>query len=226
MHAHLFVHATDSRLIASKNRSQRHPSRLRQECKLTSFLPFQFLDHTGIRGSNGSALASIWVIERVDHQRSAGRVQLISDSATRWRTHRRWRASERLRYPACPARTLWNANPHRSPLHFTNAGCAIGNRSQLHLASDRKLYGRHHWRHTAINWRRMTRRGGEQPLDDCSVMGRQRPRAATAHSFRMRFWATKYSFRANCQPGSDCKLFELGRISQEATERLSTCWPF
>ena len=81
MHAHLFVHATDSRLIASKNRSQRHPSRLRQECKLTSFLPFQFLDHTGIRGSNGSALASIWVIERVDHQRSAGRVQLISDSA-------------------------------------------------------------------------------------------------------------------------------------------------
>jgi hypothetical protein len=55
MHAHLFVHATDSRLIASKNRSQRHPSRLRQECKLTSFLPFQFLDHTGIRGSNGSA---------------------------------------------------------------------------------------------------------------------------------------------------------------------------
>jgi len=171
-------------------------------------------------------LASIWVIERVDHQRSAGRVQLISDSATRWRTHRRWRASERLRYPACPARTLWNANPHRSPLHFTNAGCAIGNRSQLHLASDRKLYGRHHWRHTAINWRRMTRRGGEQPLDDCPVMGRQRPRAATAHSFRMRFWATKYSFRANCQPGSDCRLFELGRISQEATERLSTCWPF
>ena len=75
MHAHLFVHATDSRLIASKNRSQRHPSRLRQECKLTSFLPFQFLDHTGIRGSNGSALASIWVIERVDHQRSAGRVR-------------------------------------------------------------------------------------------------------------------------------------------------------
>src|SRR5215471_10878450 len=53
-------------------------------------------------------------------------------------------------------------------------------------------------------------------------MARQRPRAATAHSFRMRFWATKYSFRANCQPGSDCRLFELGRISQEATERLST----
>src|SRR5262249_52358477 len=62
-----------------------------------------------------------------------------------------------------------------------------------------------------------------QPLDDCPVMARQRPRAATAHSFRMRFWATKYSFRANCQPGSDCRLFELGRVSQEATERLSTC---
>src|SRR5262245_27108793 len=63
------------------------------------------------------------------------------------------------------------------------------------------------------------------PLDDCPVMARQRPRAATAHSFRMRFLATKYSFRANCQPGSDCRLFELGRISQEATERLAvlTC---
>jgi hypothetical protein len=59
-----------------------------------------------------------------------------------------------------------------------------------------------------------------------SIASKTRPRAATAHSFRMRFWATKYSFRANCQPGSDCRLFELGRISQEATERLSTCWPF
>jgi len=44
----------------------------------------------------------------------------------------------------------------------------------MRLASDRTLYGRHHWRHTAINWQRMTRRGGEQPLDDCPVMARER----------------------------------------------------
>jgi hypothetical protein len=77
--------------------------------------------------------------ERADHQCRVGRVQLISDSATRWRAHRRWRASERLRHPACPARALRDANPHRSPLHFANAGCAIGSRSQHRLASDRKL---------------------------------------------------------------------------------------
>src|SRR6516225_12257263 len=103
--------------------------------------------------------------ERADHQCRVGRVQLISDSATRWRTHRRWRASERLRHPACPARALRDANPHRSPLHFANAGCAIGSRSQYRLTSDRKLNGRHHWRHTAIDGQHMTTRRREQPLN-------------------------------------------------------------
>jgi hypothetical protein len=43
-----------TRLIASKNRSQRHLSRLRQEWTTHVVPPFQFFDHTGIRGPNGS----------------------------------------------------------------------------------------------------------------------------------------------------------------------------
>ena len=63
----------------------------------------------------------------------------VSPSATRWRTHRRRRAPGRRCLPACPARALRDANPHWSPLHSADAGCAIGSRSQHRLASDRKL---------------------------------------------------------------------------------------
>src|SRR5262249_59737201 len=108
---------------------------------------------------------------------------------------------------ACAVRALWDANPHRSPLHFANAGCAIGCRSQLRLASDRKLYGRHHWRHTAIDWQRMTRRGGEQLLDDCPVMARPPPQAATPPSISVLgcgFWATNIYFAPNASQGRIC----------------------
>ena len=57
----------------------------------------------------------------------------------RRRTHRRRRAPGRPCLPARPARAVRDANPHWSPLHPTDAGCAIGSRSQHRLASDRKL---------------------------------------------------------------------------------------
>ena len=94
--------------------------------------------------------------ERADHQCRVGRLQLVSASATRWRTHRCRRAPGRRCLPACPARALRYANPHRSPLHPADAGGAIGSRPQHHLASNLKLDRRHHRRHTSIDWQHLT----------------------------------------------------------------------
>ena len=77
--------------------------------------------------------------ERADHQCRISCLQHVSNSATRWRTHRRRRAPGRPCLPACPARAVRDANPHCSPLRSAYDGCAIGNRSQHRLAIDCKL---------------------------------------------------------------------------------------
>ena len=108
--------------------------------------------HAGNRGVIGRGKLE----ERANHQCRVGRLQFVSASTTRWRTHRRRGAPGRSLPPACPARALRDANPHRSLLHPADAGYAIRSRSQHRLANNRKFDRRNHRRHTPIDWQHMT----------------------------------------------------------------------